>query len=107
MTMTAKEAVAREIFAGMNGDPDWDDGYETAEQAVKCADDDLSQEECMMLSGVVLAFYHKWLSENGWQIVPKEPTQKMLDDGWASAHMENAEGTWRDMLAAAPKPTIE
>ena len=59
----------------------------------------------------VLVTYHAWLQENGWQIVPKEPTPDMISGG---AHEQSdcetpggcfwhLEQAYRAMLAAAPK----
>ena len=31
-------------------------------------------------------------------LVPRRPTQAMLDAAWANAHDENAEGVWGDMI---------
>ena len=39
----------------------------------------------------------------GWVVVPRSPTQEMLLAAWASALAENAEGVWRDMIAASPE----
>ncbi len=33
-------------------------------------------------------------------LVPRKPTPEMLAAGWYEAHDENAEGVWRDMIAA-------
>lgn len=41
------------------------------------------------------------LSDAGWVVVPRVPTQAMLDAGWYSANVEDAAGTWRDMIDAA------
>ena len=41
------------------------------------------------------------LDSAGWVVVPKVPTQAMLDAAWASALAENAGGTWEDMIEAA------
>ena len=39
----------------------------------------------------------------GWQLVPVEPTEEMLDAGYFTNHGANR-GIYRAMLAAAPKP---
>jgi hypothetical protein len=41
------------------------------------------------------------LDAAGYVIVPKEPTQEMIEAGWAAAHDESAAECWRDMLAAS------
>jgi hypothetical protein len=41
------------------------------------------------------------LDSAGWVVVPRIPTQAMLDAAWASALAENAGGTWEDMIDAA------
>ncbi len=33
-------------------------------------------------------------------LVPRKPTEAMLEAGWYEAHDENAAGTWRDMIEA-------
>ncbi len=52
--MSTREKIARIIFAKLNMDPDWDDGYETKAQADACNDDDLSQQECLELADAIL-----------------------------------------------------
>jgi len=42
------------------------------------------------------------LNSADWVVVPRVPTQAMLDAGWYSAHDEDAAGTWRYMIDAAP-----
>lgn len=89
MSKTAKEAVSQAI-------------------AAKISD---TSGRCTSIEVTVSALeaYHKWLSENGWQIVPKEPTQEMRDaggemncsDDYYSPHV-----TWEKMINASPKPEI-
>lgn len=38
------------------------------------------------------------LAAAGLVCVPREPTRRMIEDGWAEAHDENAAGTWHDMV---------
>lgn len=48
---------------------------------------------------------------NGYVIVPREPTEAMLDAAWAEALGEDAAGVWREMINASPsyplKPFLE
>ncbi len=37
----------------------------------------------------------------GYVCVPREPTAKMVEDGWASANEENAAKTWQAMVLSA------
>ena len=43
------------------------------------------------------------VAPEGWQLVPVEPTEEMLDAGYFTNHGANR-GIYRAMLAAAPKP---
>lgn len=43
------------------------------------------------------------LMQEGWQLVPVEPTEEMLGAGYFTNHGANR-GIYRAMLAAAPKP---
>lgn len=45
------------------------------------------------------------LEQAGYVVVPVEPTEEMIDAGWAYVHNEDAAGTWRSMLSARPKVT--
>jgi hypothetical protein len=49
------------------------------------------------------------LSAAGYVCVPREPTPRMIDAGWADAHEEDAAGTWRAMVEAdePTEPTAE
>jgi hypothetical protein len=40
------------------------------------------------------------LEASGYVCVPLQPTVEMLEAGWAPAHMENAENTWKEMIEA-------
>lgn len=40
----------------------------------------------------------------GWQLVPKEPTEEMLEKVWTNQDKELLIAEYRAMLAAAPKP---
>jgi hypothetical protein len=40
------------------------------------------------------------LDRSGLMIVPKEPSQAMIDAAWAAALAEKAEDVWRDMIEA-------
>ena len=42
------------------------------------------------------------LAEAGLVCVPRNPTDEMLEAGWAPVHAENAAETWREMIEAAP-----
>jgi hypothetical protein len=41
------------------------------------------------------------LNSAGLVVVPRTPTQAMLDAGWYSAHDEDAAGVWEEMIDAA------
>src|SRR5437016_4014023 len=41
-----------------------------------------------------------------WQLVPKEPTQRMIEEAWADALAEDAVGVYHAMLDVAPKPPV-
>jgi hypothetical protein len=41
------------------------------------------------------------LRERGLVIVPREPSQTMIEAGKASAWAEDAAGVWRDMIVSA------
>jgi len=41
------------------------------------------------------------LAADGWVVVPRIPTEHMLDAAWASALAENAKGVWEEMIAAS------
>jgi hypothetical protein len=45
----------------------------------------------------------------GYVCVPREPTDEMLEAGWAPAHVEDAKETWEQMIAAflSTKPEID
>ena len=40
------------------------------------------------------------LASSNFVVVPRVPTQAMLDAAWAAALAENAEGVWEEMIAA-------
>jgi hypothetical protein len=41
------------------------------------------------------------LDTAGYVCVPREPTEEMIEDGWAAANEENAGNTWRAMVKSA------
>lgn len=45
--------------------------------------------------------------QDGWKLVPVEPTEDMVKAGCRFASEHNAKGSWSKMLAAAPKPESE
>ena len=45
--------------------------------------------------------------QDGWMLVPIEPTEDMLKAGCRFASEHNTKGSWSQMLAAAPKPESE
>ena len=47
------------------------------------------------------------LKDAGYVCVPMHATPKMIDDGWASSHDENAQATWRDMVESALETDAE
>ena len=54
---------------------------------------------------LVAAFFAE-LDRHGYAVVPKEPTPEMISDGMFAAYPDTPgpiPGTWRAMIAAAPK----
>lgn len=90
--MTLVEGIARLLFERLAADPDWDDAYETREQAKACGDDDYSQEECLEIAREVV------------KAIPKVPTIEMYEAISNCGLMwveNNSANVWRLMLAAA------
>jgi len=42
------------------------------------------------------------LAAAGWVVVPRVPTEDMLEAAFWSAHAEDAEGVWSQMIGALP-----
>lgn len=91
----------------------------TMPEPVKVPSDDIDIDDvhqyleawgCLAHPGVraLLARYGQPVEPEGWQLVPKEPTEEMMFMGvseWAT-HDDSEEdvyGVWEAMLAAAPK----
>lgn len=82
--------VAKALFAKMACDPDWDDTYETREQADACGNDDPSQEECLDLARAAIE-------------AMREPTAAMADEGDHHCSASDVRHVWRAMIDQALK----
>ena len=78
------------------------------EAAYRYAEHESSQEEKeagKINFDLLMAAVHK-IAPEGWQLVPVEPTENMIGQGWGASVMVVSEviKAWAAMLAAAPKP---
>jgi hypothetical protein len=88
------ERVARIVFDILAADPDWDDAYETREQAAACGNDDTSQEECREYARRIIA-------------AMREPTEAMIEASnreWDGRMSARSAGVWQAMIDAALAP---
>lgn len=66
--------------------------------------------ECKAICDAIYEAYRKTapVTPDGWQLVPKEPTEAMNKAGWAAINEHDAiNPTYRAMLAAAPKQEVK
>lgn len=66
--------------------------------------------ECKEICDAIYEAYRKTapVTPDGWQLVPKEPTEAMNKAGWAAINEHDAiNPTYRAMLAAAPQQEVK
>ncbi|EPE6974298.1 hypothetical protein R9Y17_001489 [Citrobacter freundii] len=66
--------------------------------------------ECKAICDAIYEAYRKTapVTPDGWQLVPKEPTEAMNKAGWAAINEHDAiNPTYRAMLAAAPQQEVK
>ena len=66
--------------------------------------------ECKAICGAIYEAYRKsaQVTPDGWQLVPKAPTEAMNKAGWAAINEHDAiNPTYRAMLAAAPQHEVK
>lgn len=59
------QRVAKAIFPLLACDPDWDDAYITKEQADRCDNEDISQEECLEIARAAIEAWEEHKRGNG------------------------------------------